>query len=66
MAMFTAAGAGQGAILIKQKYEKGFVDAVYRNNQLLGMSIGGRAVFPQRPSGGDTAVRWKVASAGNT
>jgi len=66
MAMFTAAGTYQGAALIREKYEAGFVDAVYRNNQLLGIKIGGRPLFPSRDSGGDTAIRWKVVSAGNT
>lgn len=66
MAIFTAAGTNQGAALIKAKVEPGFVDGVYRNNQLLGLTVGGRRVFPERDSGGDTAVRWKVAMTANT
>lgn len=40
------------------KYRDGFVDAVFRNNSLLGL-------FPTLPAG-DSSYRWKVNSAGNT
>lgn len=49
-----------GANAIREAYQPGFVEAVYRNNQLLGY-------FPApEPAVGDTNVRWKVNSAGQT
>jgi hypothetical protein len=49
-----------GANAIREAYQPGFVEAVYRNNSLLGL-------FPA-PEGavGDTNVRWKVNSSGQT
>jgi len=48
-----AAGTGHD-----YKYRDGFVDAVFRNNELIGR-------FPMLPAG-DASYRWKVNSAGNT
>lgn len=53
---------------IDYQYVDGYVDAVYRNNYLLGMKhpLTGADVFPDLPNIGDTAYRWKIQSAGNT
>lgn len=51
---------------LDQIYETGFEDAVYRNNQLLGLSINGSPVFPERPMTTGQDNRWLVNSAGNT
>jgi hypothetical protein len=48
------------AQVIRTKSESGFVDAVFRNNSFL-MYFGAPAA-----QGGDTNIRWKVNSAGNT
>ena len=52
---------------IDYRYVDGYVDAVFRNNYLLGMQHpeNGRDVFPDLPVG-DTSYRWKIQSAGNT
>lgn len=52
---------------IDYRYVDGFVDAVFRNNSLLGMThpMTGADVFPDLPAG-DTSYRWKLQSAGNT
>ena len=52
---------------LDQKFAPGFEDAVYRNNQLLGMTVNGKALFPESsiaPYGAD--YRWTLNSAGNT
>jgi len=54
-------------VALQTAFEASFVDAVYRNNEFLGMSVNGVPVFPASPLGGDiSSFRWKVNSAGNT
>ncbi len=50
---------GQAAVAaIRESYAPGFIDAIYRNNSLLGL-------FPAPVmSPGDSAYKWKLASAG--
>lgn len=57
--MFTAAGSGTGAELIRQVYLGQFVDALNNNDQLTGW-------FPPEQSPGDTAYRWKIHRGGNS
>jgi hypothetical protein len=52
---------------LDQKFAPGFEDAVYRNNQLLGMTVNGSPVFPESsiaPYGAD--YRWTLNTAGNS
>ena len=48
------------AQVIKEVISPGFIDAVYRNNDLLPI------MPPPVPSGGDTTYDWKLNSAGNS
>jgi hypothetical protein len=48
-------------------FTPGFVDCVYRNNQLLGLTVNGSPVFPELPGPyGSNGYGWKINSAGNT
>jgi len=50
---------------IARIYRAGFVDAIWRNNSFLGLTVNGQAVFPRLPAG-DSSYRWRVAKTGNT
>lgn len=60
MAGFTSSGTYTGAVLIKEAYEPGFIDAVYTNNDLL-------KLFPAPTAHqGGRYIDWIVRKAGNT
>ena len=50
--------------VIRPVVRAGFTEAVYRNNQLIPIFLGSQGGGPI-DSGGDTARRWKINSAGN-
>jgi len=50
---------------IGRVYRDGFVNGVFKNNHLLGLTVNGSAVFPRLPAG-DQSYRWKVMSSANT
>ena len=48
---------------LRETYTPGYDSAVVRNNQLLGLTLGGRPVFPRAQMPGEY-VRWTVNTAG--
>lgn len=46
-------------------FRDGFVNAVFKNNQFLGLTVNGSPLFPELPVG-DTNYRYKLISSANT
>lgn len=53
---------------LRNVYAPAWEEGLYKNNDLTGLTIGGRPVFERASAigGGDSAYRWKFHTAGNT
>lgn len=62
----TIANTTQTAEAIRTTFAPGLVDAVFRNNELFGLTVNGQRMFTEIGNPGDTYFRWKIAKAGNS